>query len=86
MTKLLVTYGYYADMYDVEIFNLDPTQPDLICDNLPDLPCNKQGATGKTSRMRKTSKMSKTSKMNKTSKMSKTSKMNKTSKMSKQER
>jgi hypothetical protein len=74
MTKLLVTYGYDSDLNTVEIINLDPTQPDLVCDNLPDLPRNKQGATGETIKTSKTRKRSNMSEMSNTSKMSETTK------------
>ena len=46
MTKLLVAYGYSGDQNTVEIVNLDPSHPELICDNLPNLPENRHAATG----------------------------------------
>ncbi len=44
MTKLLVATGNY--LKTVEIINLDPEKPHLVCDNLPDLPIGLEGATG----------------------------------------
>jgi hypothetical protein len=82
MTKLLVTYGYDSNLNTVEIVNLDQAQPDLVCDNLPDLPRNKQGATGKIIKTSKTSKISETSNTRKTIKMNKTNKMTETREMS----
>jgi hypothetical protein len=49
MTKLLVASGIGADLQNlasVEIVNLDESNPDLICDNLPDLPVAVYAATG----------------------------------------
>ncbi len=43
MTKLLVATGSGAS---VEIVNLDESNPDYICDNLPDFPFSIQFATG----------------------------------------
>ncbi len=36
MTKLLVISG--VETNTVEVINLDPKNPDLVCDNLPNLP------------------------------------------------
>ncbi len=44
MTKLLVATGNY--LKSVEIINLDPEKPKLVCDDLPDLPLGLEGATG----------------------------------------
>ena len=44
MTKLLVATGNY--LKSVEIVNLDGEEPNLVCDNLPDLPLGLEGATG----------------------------------------
>ena len=44
MTKLLVATGNY--LKSVEIVNLDGEKPNLVCDNLPDLPLGLEGATG----------------------------------------
>jgi hypothetical protein len=47
MTKLLVATGYGARLLaSVEIVNLDESNPDLICENLPDIPLRVQWATG----------------------------------------
>ncbi len=49
MTKLLVATGYRSgagELASVEIVNLDESNPDLICDNLPDYPFGIQFATG----------------------------------------
>jgi hypothetical protein len=49
MTKLLVATGYRSGtsyLASVEIVNLDESNPDLICDNLPDLPFGINFATG----------------------------------------
>ena len=48
MTKLLVAAGYYngAHLKSVEVINLDESNPDLVCDPLPDLPNNHNGAVG----------------------------------------
>ena len=45
MTKLLVASGVDY-LTSVEVVNLDETYPDLICNNLQDLPQGIQGATG----------------------------------------
>jgi hypothetical protein len=45
MTKLLVATGYGAGA-SVEIVNLDESNPDYICNNLPDFPFSIQFATG----------------------------------------
>ena len=37
MTKLLVASGV-GTVASVEVINLDKSKPDLVCDNLPDLP------------------------------------------------
>ncbi len=47
LTKLLVaTGGYFDFIKTVEVINLDPANPDLVCDNLPEFPLGLQGATG----------------------------------------
>ena len=46
MTKLLVATGQNGYQKSVEVVNLDESNPDLICDNLPDLPLGVRGATG----------------------------------------
>jgi hypothetical protein len=49
MTKLLVATGYRSGagaLASVEVVNLDESNPDLICDNLPDLPFGINFATG----------------------------------------
>ncbi len=38
MTKLLAATGYIGGGSSVEIINLDESKPNLICDNLPNLP------------------------------------------------
>ena len=45
MTKLLVASGWIKKK-SVEIVNLDEENPDLICDNLPELPTGVHCATG----------------------------------------
>ncbi len=45
MSKLLVGTGY-SYVNTVQIINLDQSDPDLICDRLPDLPNGIQAATG----------------------------------------
>ena len=45
MTKLLIASGDYYEK-SVEVVNLDEANPDLICDDLPDLPLALQGPTG----------------------------------------
>ena len=51
MTKLLVATGLASKNLryssSVEIVNLDESNPDLICDNLPNLPVSVRSATGK---------------------------------------
>ncbi len=51
MTKLLVATGLASKNLryssSVEIVNLDEYNPDLICDNLPNLPVSVRSATGK---------------------------------------
>jgi hypothetical protein len=37
MTRLLVASGV-GTVASVEVINLDKSKPDLVCDNLPDLP------------------------------------------------
>ena len=44
MTKLMVASGF--SQKSVEVVNLDYTNPDLICNNIPDLPFVLYGATG----------------------------------------
>lgn len=47
MTKLLVAAGYlYFRENKVEIVNLDEDNPDLICDDLPEIPVGNAGETG----------------------------------------
>ena len=47
LTKLLVANGGYSDFSkSVEVVNLDPSKPDLMCDNLPDYPVGVAGSTG----------------------------------------
>jgi hypothetical protein len=46
MTKLLVATGEYAGYDFVEVINLDPANPGLVCDNLRELPDGLKGATG----------------------------------------
>jgi hypothetical protein len=45
MTKLLVATGAY-NLKSAEIVNLDDSDPDLVCDDLPDLPADLFGAVG----------------------------------------
>jgi len=45
MSKLLVGTGY-SFVNTVQIINLDQSDPDLLCDRLPDLPHGMQSATG----------------------------------------
>lgn len=40
MTKLLVATDYFFLNKSVEVVNLDPMNPELICNNLPYLPGN----------------------------------------------
>ena len=47
MTKLLVATGYRSGaLASVEVVNLDESNPDYICDNLPDFPFSIRFATG----------------------------------------
>jgi hypothetical protein len=49
MTKLLVATGYRSgagELASVEIVNLDDSNPDLMCENLPDIPLRVNWATG----------------------------------------
>ena len=51
MTKLLVANGYNSGILNpilksVEVINLDESNPNLICDNLPDLPTTIHRAIG----------------------------------------
>ena len=47
LTKLLVATGNEnLFLSSVEVVNLDESDPDLICDNLPDFPLNVVGASG----------------------------------------
>ena len=46
MTKLLVGTGTFDGLQSVEVVNLDEANPDLICDNLPDIPVGPYRATG----------------------------------------
>jgi hypothetical protein len=49
MTKLLVATGYRSgagELASVEVVNLDESNPDYICDNLPDFPFSIRYATG----------------------------------------
>ena len=47
MTKLLVAVGFlYKEEHSVEIINLDENNPDLICDDLPEIPVGQSGQTG----------------------------------------
>jgi len=45
MTKLLIASGRYREK-NVQIINLDESNPNLICDNLPDLSAGAKFATG----------------------------------------
>ncbi len=45
LTKLLVATGYDF-LKTVEVINLDPANPSLVCDNLPEFPLGLHGATG----------------------------------------
>ena len=44
LTKLLVATGF--GFKSVEVVNLDENTPNLVCDNLPDLPFVLEGLTG----------------------------------------
>ena len=51
MTKLLVANGYNSGILNpilksVEVINLDESNPNLICEDLPDLPIAIYGAIG----------------------------------------
>jgi len=47
MTKLLVATGYRSgELASVEVVNLDESNPDLICENIPDYPFGIRYATG----------------------------------------
>jgi len=46
MTKLLVATGNRSGAASVEVVNLDDSNPDLICENLPDFPFGIRFATG----------------------------------------
>ena len=46
MTKLLVATGGNSLYQSVEVVNLDESNPDLICDNLQDIPVGRFAATG----------------------------------------
>jgi hypothetical protein len=48
LTKLLVANGVNDSDYSitVEVINLDPSNPGLVCDNLPEFPVGLTGATG----------------------------------------
>lgn len=46
LSKILVATGRKGALTSVEIINLDASKPDLICDNLPDLPNGLKGPTG----------------------------------------
>ena len=46
MTKILVATGTSDSLQSVEVVNLDESNPDLICDNLPDMPVGRYAATG----------------------------------------
>jgi len=46
MTKLLAATGYIGGRSSVEIVNLDDSNPNLICDNYPNLPVGLYGSVG----------------------------------------
>ena len=46
MTKLLAATGYIGGGSTVEVVNLDSSNPNLVCDNLPDFPFVLHGAVG----------------------------------------
>ena len=46
MTKLLAASGYIGGTSTVEVVNLDDSKPNLICDNLPNLPFGLWGSVG----------------------------------------
>ena len=46
MTKLLAATGYNGDVLTVEVINLDDTNPNLVCENLPSLPYGMFGPVG----------------------------------------
>jgi hypothetical protein len=46
MTKLLAATGYIGGGLTVEVINLDDSNPNLICDNLPNLPFGRFGSAG----------------------------------------
>ena len=46
MTKLLAATGYVGDGSTVEVINLDDSNPNLVCDNLPNLPHGINGPVG----------------------------------------
>ena len=46
MTKLLAASGYIGGRATVEVINLDDSNPNLVCDNLPDLLLGLDAAVG----------------------------------------